>query len=91
MQSLTLLAKAGSIGLHRVPVLRSASNFDMPPPGLAATENLARTKLGSYSAYLPALDAAWRVGNAIVVEFVRGWSKHGDSLPDASQRATGKN
>ena len=71
MQSLTLLAKAGRVDLKRVLVLRTASNFDMPPPGVTAAENLARMKLGSYSAYLPALEAAWRVGNVVVQELVR--------------------
>ncbi len=72
MQSLTLLAKAGRVDLKRVLVLRTASNYDMPPPGVTAAENLARLKLGSYSAYLPALEAAWRVGNRVVEELLRG-------------------
>ncbi len=66
LQSLTLLAKAGKVDLNRVLILRTASNYDMPPPGVTAAENLARTKLGQYSAYLPALEAAWRVGNTVV-------------------------
>jgi purine nucleoside permease len=72
MQSLTLLAKAGRVDLKRVLVLRTASNYDMPPPGVTAAENLARMRLGSYSAYLPALEAAWRVGNRVVEEWLRG-------------------
>jgi purine nucleoside permease len=71
MQSLTFLARAGRVDLKRVLVLRTASNYDMPPPGVTAAENLARMKLGSYSAYLPALEAAWRVGNLVVQELVR--------------------
>jgi purine nucleoside permease len=71
MQSLTLLAKAGRVDLKRVLVLRTASNYDMPPPGVTAAENLARMRLGSYSAYLPSLEAAWRVGNRVVEEWVK--------------------
>jgi purine nucleoside permease len=84
MQSLTLLAKAGRVDLKRVLVLRTASNFDMPPPGVTAAENLARMKLGSYSAYLPALEAAWKVGNTVVEELVRGWAKYRDLPPTAA-------
>jgi purine nucleoside permease len=81
LQSLTLLAKAGRVDVRRVLVLRTASNFDQPPPGISAAENLARTKLGRYSAYLPALEAAWRVGNTVVESLVRGWPKYRDVTP----------
>jgi purine nucleoside permease len=81
LQSLTFLAKSGRVNLSRVLVLRTASNYDMPPPGITAAENLARTKLGQYSAYLPSLEAAWRVGNAVVENLVRNWSKYRDSPP----------
>ncbi len=85
MQSLTLLEKAGRVDLHRVLVLRTASNFDLPQPGVTAAENLARIKLGQYTAYLPALEAAWRVGNTVVDNLVRNWGKFRDVTP-AGQR-----
>lgn len=81
LQSLTFLAKAGRADLNRVLVLRTASNFDMPPPGITAAENLARTKLGQYSAYQPALEAAWRVGNTVVEKLVANWPKYRDVTP----------
>jgi purine nucleoside permease len=81
LQSLTLLAKAGKADLKRVLVLRTASNFDMPEPGVSAADNLARMKLGSYSAYLPALEAAWRVGNTVVDALVKGWPQYRDTIP----------
>jgi purine nucleoside permease len=51
---------------------------------VTAAENLARMKLGSYSAYLPALEAAWKVGNTVVEELVRGWAKYRDLPPTAA-------
>jgi purine nucleoside permease len=81
LQSLTFLAKAGKVDLNRVLVLRTASNYDMPPPGVTAAENLARTKLGQYSAYLPSLEAAWRVGNTVVENLVRNWTKFASVTP----------
>jgi len=84
MQSLTFLAKAGRVDLNRVLVLRTASDFDMPPPGVSAVESLARTKIGSYTAYLPALEAAWRVGHRVVVEVLENWNEYRDRLPAAA-------
>ena len=82
LQSLTLLAKAGRADLNRVLVLRTASNFDLPPHGVTAAENLARLKLGKgYTAYLPALEAAWRVGNTVVDELLRNWPKYRERPP----------
>lgn len=81
MQSLTFLAKAGRADLSRVLVLRTASNFDLPPPGVTAAENLARTELGKYSAYLPSLEAAWRVGNTVVEQLLRNWPRYRASTP----------
>jgi len=81
LQSLIFLAKAGRADLNRVLVLRTASNYDQPPAGVTAAENLARTKLGQYSAYLPALEAAWRVGNTVVEYLVGNWMKYRDVTP----------
>jgi purine nucleoside permease len=83
LQSLTLLANAGRVDLQRVLVLRTASNFDQPRDGLTPAESLAETKIGSYAAYVPALEAAWRVGSAVVHELVKGWAKYRDALPVA--------
>ncbi len=81
LQSLTLLAKAGRVDLNRVLVLRTASNFDLPPAGVTPAENLARLKLGQYPAYLPALEAAWKVGNTVVEDLLRNWGKYRDRTP----------
>ena len=54
LQSLTLLSQAGRVNLDRVLVLRTASDFDQPPPGMSPAESLAATKIGHYVAYLEA-------------------------------------
>ena len=54
LQSLTNLAHAGKVDLSRVMVLRTASNYDQPPPGRTAAENLAEENSGLYSAYIRA-------------------------------------
>jgi purine nucleoside permease len=86
LQSLTLLAKAHRADLNRVLVLRTASNFDLPPNGVTAAQNLARLKLGlGYTAYLPALEAAWKVGNTVVENLVENWSKYRDATPASAR------
>jgi purine nucleoside permease len=81
LQSLTFLAKASRVDLDRVLVLRTASDFDQQRPGMTAAESLAQTKIGKYTAYLPALEAAWRVGNTVVTKLVENWKLYRDRIP----------
>jgi purine nucleoside permease len=81
MQALTFLSRAGRADLNRVLVLRTASNFDQQHPGISAAESLAETKIGQYSAYIPALEAAWRVGHVVVEELAQGWEKYQSHIP----------
>ncbi|MBL9186939.1 MAG: purine nucleoside permease [Opitutaceae bacterium] len=77
LQSLTWLARAGRADVNRVLVLRTASNFDMQWPGGDASESLSGEKLGpGYSAYLPSLEAAHKVGRRVVHELVKNWSRY---------------
>jgi purine nucleoside permease len=85
LQSLTFLAKARRVDLGRVLVLRAGSDFDYPPPGRTAAEALARTKIGQYAAYLPALESAYRVGSVVVDHLVQHWARYRDVTP-AGQR-----
>lgn len=81
LQALTFLDTAGRVDKRRVLVLRTASNFDQQRDGISATESLAETKIGSYVGFLPALDAAHRVGSAVVKVLVREWARFRDTLP----------
>lgn len=81
MQSLTFLHAAGKVDRNRVLVLRTASNFDQQHDGITAPQSLAETKLGSYIAYRPSLESAWRVGDVVVGELLRNWSRYRSQLP----------
>jgi purine nucleoside permease len=81
LQSLTFLNATGRVDKRRVLILRTASNFDQQRDGITAAESLAETKIGSYVAYLPAVDAAHRVASVVVRELVRGWTTYRDHLP----------
>jgi purine nucleoside permease len=81
LQSLTFLHHAGRVDLDRVMVLRTVSNFDQPAIGLTPAESLAGNVVHRYSAYMPALEAAYRVGNTVVSEIVTNWALYQDHTP----------
>jgi purine nucleoside permease len=83
MQSLTFLSKAGLVDLNRVLVLRTASDYDEQRPGISAAQSLAETKIGQYPAFIPALEAAYRVGDVIVRELTGKWTQYRDHIPGA--------
>lgn len=81
LQSLTWLARGGKVDVRRVLVLRTASNFDGPPPGMTPAESLFGEKLQAYSAYIPSLESAYRVGRVVVRELMANWAKYENELP----------
>jgi purine nucleoside permease len=68
--ALQALTAQGKADWNRALVLRTASNFDMPPPGMTAAENLAEEKHGAYTAYLPSLETAYTVGHRVVAAWM---------------------
>jgi purine nucleoside permease len=84
LQSLTFLDRAGRVDRERVLVLRTASNYAMQHQGITAAESLSGEKKGDYSAFLPSLEAAWRVGDPVVEELVTHWQRYADKPPGKS-------
>jgi purine nucleoside permease len=84
LRALNNLTKAGKADVKRALVLRTASNFDLQPPDLTAAESMAGEKIGHYSAYIPSLEAAYRVGSKVVHELVQGWDKYETAIPTAN-------
>jgi len=84
LQSLEFLAYAGRVDLNRVLVLRTVSNYDRQPRGVNASESLAKQRIGAYAAYLPSLEAAYRVGHAVVNELLTHWPQYEQSIPTAA-------
>jgi len=84
LRALTNLAKAGRADVNRALVLRTASNFDLQPPDLTAAESMAGEKIGHYSAFIPSLEAAHRVGSKVVHELVKGWAKYENEIPSVN-------
>jgi purine nucleoside permease len=81
LASMHYLADSGRMDIKRVMVLRTVSNFDQQPRGLTAAESLARQRVGAYGAYLPSLNAAYRVGHVVVEEILMHWKQYEMSVP----------
>jgi len=82
MQSLTFLSQVHKVDLSRVLVLRTASNFDMPPPGETAAEMLAaEARPGNLSAFKPSVDAAYSVGSIVVRTLATHWNLYEAKVP----------
>jgi len=86
LQSLTFLAQARKVRLDRVLVLRTAANYTLPRAGETAAQLLAQeaNEDDVLSAYLPSLEAAYRVGSPVVNELVTHWEKYRDQTPTAA-------
>jgi len=82
--TLTALGRLGRSGLvdpSRVLVLRTVSNFSMPPAGKSADWSATAPYPGNG---LPALEAAFRVGRIVVDALVEGWPEYAIRLPSAA-------
>jgi purine nucleoside permease len=81
MQALTFLKAAGRADLGRVLVLRTASNYDQPPPGVSPAENLQTMNAGGYSAFRQALESAALTGDMVVRYLLTHWTDCRDRIP----------
>lgn len=79
-QALTYLHPTGKVNKDRVMVLRTASNYTMPPPGMSAAEHLLKENEG-YAGLQASIEAAYRVGSVVVDEIVSKWSVYKDQTP----------
>jgi purine nucleoside permease len=82
MQALSLQAQAGRVDMRRVLVLRTASNYDMPPNGEPAPALLAaESQEQGYSGYKASLEAAYLIGSVVVKEISKNWPQYKTGIP----------
>jgi purine nucleoside permease len=81
MQAMTLLSKAGKVDLNRVLVLRTASDYCLPQPGVTSAESLQYAKEKAYLAMDEAFDSAYVVGRVVVDDLLNGWSHYETQTP----------
>ncbi|MFL6577063.1 MAG: purine nucleoside permease [Povalibacter sp.] len=82
MTALRRLSRVGAVDLQRVLVLRTASNYTMPPKGKTAAWS---TTAPYPERGMPALEAAYQVGNRVVQELITHWSEYENKVPAAVQ------
>jgi len=75
--TLTRMSAKGLLDINRVMLLRTASNYSMPPPGQGAESTIGDESIGTDAA----LESAYRSGSAVVHELLRNWAKHEKSVP----------
>ncbi len=85
LRSLQMLSKAGVVDDRRVLVLRTASNYSAPGAGQTAAGLIAAESSDNsathLSAFLPSLEAAYRVGSPVVNALSSRWELYADHPP----------
>lgn len=82
--ALTYLSPTGKVNKDRVLVLRTASNYSMPPPGVTAADNMKKENEG-YSGLGASVESAYRVGSTVVLELLKNWPSYRDHIPAATK------
>jgi purine nucleoside permease len=85
LTALRRLERSGLVDTDRVLILRTVSNFTMPPPG--KTAQWSRTAPFPDNG-LPALETAFQVGNVVVQALLADWSSYRNRLPKAGEDGT---
>lgn len=80
LQSLTYLDRMGRADVDRILVLRGASNYTVPPPGVSAAENLLSENDG-YSGLEAALENIYRTGSRVIDTLLADWPTYRDCVP----------
>ena len=78
--SLNYVHDTGKVDRNRVLVLRTASNYTMPPPGVGAAEHLLAENEG-YAGLNASIEAAYRVGSVVIDEITGNWPRYRDQIP----------
>jgi len=87
LQSLSFLAQTKRVQLERVLVLRTGANYTVPAANESTVQLLASEAAedDTLSAFIPSLEAAYKVGSPVVNELTSHWSKYRDHLPGTTQ------
>lgn len=81
-RSISYLHNINRVDKDRFMVLRSGSNFTMPPPGVGAAENLLRENDG-YQGLIVSVESLYRVGVKVVDELLSDWPTYKNTIPGA--------
>ncbi len=88
IRSLQMLAQAKRVDADRVLVLRTAANYSVPGKGQTAAELVASESSSDsatqLSAFIPSLEAAYRVGSPVIEALTSNWERYASQLPHAA-------
>jgi len=81
--ALQRLSQMGRVDFNRLLILRTACNFTVPPTGVSAEGSLFGDTISDSSgvAYIPALEADYRVGSVVVAALLQNWEHYRDHAP----------
>lgn len=81
--ALQKLQQMGKVDFNRLLVLRAACNYVIPPPGITPTAGLFTDTISESGgvAYLPALEACYRVGSVASSALLKDWDTYKDHTP----------
>ena len=77
MATLTEMAGKGFLDKDRILMLRTGSNYCMPPPGQSVETTIGDESLGTNTA----LEAAYRTGSVVAHELLKNWPRYEDKVP----------
>jgi purine nucleoside permease/predicted cupin superfamily sugar epimerase len=81
-QSMIYLDNANKVDKSRFMVVRTGSNYSMPPPELTAIENLKlESGENGYAGMRSALETAYLVGSKVVDTIVANWPQYKTTMP----------
>jgi len=83
IQSLTYLDRIGRADKERLMVLRTASNYTMPPPGVTAADNLLQENEG-YTGIDLAVETAYIVASVVIDNILANWGSYEQQIPAAA-------
>lgn len=75
--TLQRMAAKGFVDFNRVLMLRSASNYCLPPAGQDFLKTIGDESLGT----APAFEAAYRAGSVVVHELLQNWPRYETQIP----------
>ncbi|OAG78307.1 Purine nucleoside permease [Acetobacter malorum] len=75
-----VLARFGAIDPQRIMVLRSGSNFSMPPPHMSITQSMGDEGPGQVVAF----DNNERAGAPVIAELVAHWDRYRTHIPSVT-------
>lgn len=86
LQAISFLGNAGKVDPRRVLVLRAASDYCIPRPGVSSAESLEYGSKFAYMAEDEAFESAYVVGSVVVRRWVGDWAVFRDRMPSSSTK-----